>query len=114
MQKWKAIRAQLKGLPIVLRLSEVREGHFNLPWGEGEMQWERDGQALKQKLRGGEGTWGQKGVPAFICQLQVLYHHTSDTSERTLCSVYIETEKRREAWALMSQMKMCTNWKNHN
>lgn len=90
-----AIRAQLKGLPIVLRLSEVREGHFNLPWGEGEMQRERDGQALKQKLRGGRGHEGKKGFLLSSASYR-FYTTTPLTPPREHCALCILKLKRGE------------------
>lgn len=57
-----------RSTPIVLQLSVVREGHFDLPrvsvlWGERE--GERERHIGKQKER--EMTSGQKEVHAFIC-----------------------------------------------
>lgn len=98
--RWMAIQTWLKGLPIVLRLSVVREGHFDLPGGECTVQREREAERHPDTESEREMTSGQKGAPAFMCPPQVLNHHTS---ERTLVCVRELKLKRRvkpELWCV--------------
>lgn len=70
------IQTRLKGLPIVLRPSVVREGHVDLR-GAGV---ERERETYTNTHREREGTRGQRGTHFHLCTAASNQHTSEDTA----------------------------------